>query len=73
MPEDKCKAFSNLILLCLVHRKRADRTHLNNYTPETLHKWKSDREADGEGALVGLTRLDEDGLEKILVEAFRTK
>ncbi|MGH3699292.1 MAG: hypothetical protein ACRDQY_07465 [Pseudonocardiaceae bacterium] len=44
-----------------------------DYEPETLLKWKNNREADGEEALVGLTRLTEDGLENILVEAFQAK
>ncbi|MBV9140301.1 MAG: hypothetical protein JO115_05200 [Pseudonocardiales bacterium] len=73
MSEAERKAFSNLILLCLVHHKRVDRTHPDDYTPEILHKWKSDREADGQDALAGLIRLTEDGLEKIIVEAFQTK
>jgi len=73
MSEAERKAFSNLILLCLVHHKRVDRTHAEEYNSETLLKWKSDRETEGQDALAGLTRLTEDTLETIIIEAFRAK
>jgi hypothetical protein len=38
-----------------------------------LLKWKVDREAGGQGALAGLTRLTEDDLQDILTEAFAAK
>lgn len=73
MSDAKRKSFPNLILLCIVHHKRVDGTHRDKYTPDTLLKWKMDREAGGQGALVGLTRMTEDALEAVLIEAFQAK
>jgi len=73
MSDAQRRAFVNLLLLCLVHHKRVDRTHPNEHTPEMLLKWKSDREARGQDALAGLTRLTEDGLRDIITEAFGAK
>jgi hypothetical protein len=41
--------------------------------PEILLEWKSAREAEGQDALAGLTRLTEDTLETILTDAFAAK
>ncbi|MCA1607697.1 MAG: hypothetical protein LC775_20035 [Acidobacteria bacterium] len=73
MSDKERKDFSNLILLCLVHHKRVDRTHRHKYPPEMLLKWKAEREADGQDALAGLTRLTEDDLNNILTEAFEMR
>ena len=73
MSDNDRKAFPNLILLCLVHHKRVDRTHSEEYSPDMLLGWKADREANGQGALAGLTRLTEEDLQNILVDAFGAK
>jgi hypothetical protein len=73
MSEADRKAFDNLILLCLVHHKRVDRTHRDEYRPETLLEWEPDRETEGQDALVGLTRLTDDTLQEIITEAFTAK
>jgi hypothetical protein len=56
-----------------VHYKRVDRTHAEEYNPETILKWKSDHEAEGQDALVELVRPAEDTLENIIIEAFQAK
>ncbi len=73
MSDEERKDFSNLILLCLVHHKRVDRTHRDKYPPETLLSWKAEREADGQDALAGLTRLTEADLQNMLTEAFEMR
>jgi hypothetical protein len=50
------------------HTRR--RKNKKDYKPETLLKWKADREAEGQDALAGLTRLTEEDLESIVVDAF---
>jgi ATP-dependent exoDNAse (exonuclease V) alpha subunit len=64
-------AFPNLLLLCLVHHTRVDGKNKKDYKPETLHKWKADREAEGQDALAGLTRLTEEDLQVIIIDAFQ--
>jgi uncharacterized protein (DUF849 family) len=73
MSDAERKAFPNLILLCHGHHTHVDRTHPYDYTPETLLEWKAAREAEGQDALAGLTRLTEDSLETIITEAFTEK
>ncbi|MBT2393699.1 hypothetical protein J7E87_30905 [Streptomyces sp. ISL-1] len=62
-------SFANLMLLCNVHHKRVDGADGEKYTVEILEKWKSDREADGRGALVGLSGLTESRLVEMIQEA----
>jgi hypothetical protein len=71
MTDAQRDAFSNLLLLCLVHHTRVDGINKKNYKPETLHKWKADREAEGQDALAGLTRLTEEDLQVIIIDAFQ--
>jgi hypothetical protein len=71
MTDAQRKAFSNLLLLCLVHHTRVDGKNKKDYKPETLLKWKADREADGQDALAGLTRLTEEDLESTITDAFQ--
>jgi hypothetical protein len=71
MTDAQRDAFSNLLLLCLVHHTRVDGINKKDYKPETLHKWKADREADGQDALAGLTRLTEEDLQVIIIDAFQ--
>jgi len=73
MSEEERKALPNLILLCLVHHKHVDKEYRDEYPPEMLLKWKSDREAKGQDALAGLTRLTEEDLESIILDAFKAK
>jgi hypothetical protein len=74
MTDAERKAFSNLVLLCHGHHVRVDGPkHRDEYTPEILLEWKSAREAEGQDALAGLTRLTEDTLETILTDAFAAK
>lgn len=73
MPEEERKALPNLLLLCLVHHKLVDGKRQHEYPPEMLLKWKSDREAKGQDALAGLTRLTEEDLEKVIIDAFMAK
>ena len=73
MPEEERKALPNLLLLCLVHHKLVDGKRQHDYPPEMLLKWTSDREAKGQGALAGLTRLTEEDLENIILDAFTAK
>jgi hypothetical protein len=54
-----------------VHHRRVDGKNKKDYTPETLLNWKADREADGQDALTGLTRLTEEDLESIVLDAFQ--
>jgi hypothetical protein len=73
MSEAERKAFTNLLLLCRSHHECVDIRHPDKYSPEILLKWKSDREADKQDAFAGLTRMTEDVLEAILIEAFQAK
>jgi len=73
MSDDERRAFSNLLLLCKAHHDFVDRTHVDDYPPETLLQWKADREAGGQDALAGLTGLTEGGLREIVIEAFSAR
>ena len=73
MSEEERKAFSNLILLCKPHHDHVDKKHRHEYPPEMLLRWKADREAEGQDALAGLTRLTEEDLQNIIFDAFAAK
>lgn len=73
MTDAERKAFSNLILLCPTCHKRVDGTDREKFTPEILLEWKAKHESGVQSALAGLTRLTEDDLQDIIIEAVSEK
>lgn len=56
MTDDERRSFPNLLLLCKPHHDVVDRRHPDDYPPEMLVGWKTEREANIDGpALAGLT------------------
>lgn len=59
----------NLIFLCHPHHTWVDRLHPEDFSPERLHGWKRQREADTTAGLIGLGRLTEERLQELIVDA----
>jgi hypothetical protein len=66
MTAEKRKAFSNLILLCHPHHTTVDKQRPQDFSPETLQKWKAEREKDHEAALSRLREVTPEGLQQVL-------
>jgi hypothetical protein len=65
-------SFDNLILLCKPHHDLVDRVEPDRFPPDTLRRWKTDREGPGIASLKGLQGLTEGRLEAMLEEAVRS-
>lgn len=65
MSDDDRASFDNLLLLCKPHHELVDRRKPDEYPPETLRRWKDEREASSIGhvdALAGITDAQLEGL-----------
>lgn len=67
---ERRNSLENLLLLCSAHHDLIDGINRHEYPVELLERWKSTREDDGKGALVGLTRLTKEELSSIIDKAF---
>jgi hypothetical protein len=66
-------SFANLIFLCTMHHTWVDRLHSDDYPCEMLEEWKSEREAGGQGALIGLQNVTEESLQIMIADAFKQR
>lgn len=73
MPAEERKSFANLILLCHPHHAIMDKRRPQDYPPQTLQKWKADREKGHEGALSRLGDLTPDQLQEVLAGAVKER
>lgn len=71
MTDSERNAFTNLVLLCLVHHKIVDKIRPDDFTIETMQEWKQQREAAGHAALSGLQGLTEDRLQEMIGDSFQ--
>lgn len=67
------KAFSNLILLCHPHHTVVDKRRQQDFSIETLQRWKAEREKDHEAALSRLREITPESLQKVLAGALKER
>jgi hypothetical protein len=70
MTNDQRRRFSNLMVLCDPHHDIVDQ-QWEQYTVETLHRWKEQREAAPDEALKRLREVTPTGLRKIVADGLK--
>jgi len=69
MTDEARRSFPNLILLCKPCHDLVDKAAVEQYPPEVLERWKTEREAVGMAGLRALGGITEDRLQELITEA----
>ncbi|WP_433367974.1 hypothetical protein [Streptosporangium sp. CA-115845] len=73
MDDDDRRDIKNLIFLCEPHHLRIDKERPQDYSVETLHRWKEQREASPAEALKRLREVTPSGLKQIVAEGLKVR